>query len=381
MLAPHDFFNICRKQGISFFTGVPDSLLQDLCAFLTERLPSNEHVIAANEGGAIGLAAGHYLATGKPALIYLQNSGQGNAINPLLSLSDPEVYGIPMLLLVGWRGEPGIKDEPQHLKQGRVTMALFTSMEIPCQILETDNQASVGQITKMLELARREKRPVALIVRKGTFKKHVKREDEQNQNPLTREQAIACVASLSPPNAVIIASTGHISRELYEYRERECQDHSRDFLTVGSMGHASQIALGVALADPTRIVYCFDGDGALLMHLGAMPLIGQSRCHNLRHILLNNGVYGSVGGQATGALNLDFVKIAKACGYAFAVRATSSLGLKKQLITMNKVKGPSFLEIRVSRLFRLDLGRPGLTPAENKEGFMTFLRKQLSIDT
>jgi len=376
MLAPRDFFNICSEQGIIFFTGVPDSLLQDFCTFLIEHLPPNKHVIAANEGGAIGLAAGHYLATEKPALIYLQNSGQGNAINPLLSLSDPEVYGIPMLLLVGWRGEPGVKDEPQHIKQGRVMAALFTAMEIPHEILETDDQVAAGQIARMLALAKKEKRPVALIVRKGTFKKYTGQIYNQNQSFLTREQAIAQIAASSPLDAVIVASTGHISRELYEYREQEAQDHRRDFLTVGSMGHASQIALGIALADPARCVYCLDGDGSLLMHLGAMPLIGRSQCRNMRHILLNNGVYGSVGGQPTGALSLSFVEIAKACGYSFARSVDDLISLKKELIVMNELRGRSFLEIRVSTSFRGDLGRPKSTPAENKEAFMIFLSKK-----
>ena len=249
-------------------------------------------------------------------------------------------------------------------------------MEIPQEILEIDNQVAAGQITRMLELAKREKRPVALIVRKGTFKKYTKQEYEQNQSSLTREQSIAQVAASSPLDAVIVTSTGHISRELYEYRELEGQDHEKDFLTVGSMGHASQIALGIALADPTRSVYCLDGDGALLMHLGAMPLIGQSRCHNMRHIVLNNGVYGSIGGQPTGALNLSFVEIAKACGYHSARSVEDLSTLKKELIKLNEIRGPSFLEIRVSRSFRKDLGRPKTAPAENKEAFMIYLNRK-----
>jgi phosphonopyruvate decarboxylase len=280
-----------------------------------------------------------------------------------------------MLLLVGWRGQPGVKDEPQHVKQGRVMGALFEAMDIPQEILDTENKVAAAQVARMLELARQGKRPVALIVRKGTFKKYTMHKYEQNQYFLSREEAIVQIATLIPQHAVIVASTGQISRELYEYRERERHDHARDFLTVGSMGHASQIALGIALVNPARSVYCLDGDGALLMHLGAMPLIGQSRCHNMRHIVLNNGVHGSVGGQPTGALGVSFVEIAKACGYASARLIDDLASLNKELITMNKVRGPSFLEIKVSASFRKDLGRPKTTPLKNKEAFMKYLDK------
>lgn len=373
MLTPSEFHSACAAAGIRFFTGVPDSLLKDFCAWALARLTAGSHIIAASEGGAVGLAAGHYLATGRPALVYMQNSGQGNAVNPLLSLADPEVYGLPMLLLVGWRGEPGVHDEPQHVKQGRVTRALFKAMEIPCEILSPEPAAAAAQVARLAALARREKRPVALLVRAGAFSKYPAPVSAGPGHVFTREEAIAAIVSRLPSRAVIVSTTGHISRELYEYRERSGSGHARDFLTVGSMGHASQIALGIALARPRRQVYCLDGDGALLMHMGALALIGSSCCANLRHIVLNNGAHGSVGGQPTAALAVSLTGIARACGYARALSANSPGGLKRSLPLLAAARGPAFLEVRVSGGARADLGRPAGSPAENKAAFIRFL--------
>lgn len=377
MLSPNEFYDICVKQGISFFAGVPDSLLQDFCAYLMDYLPPQSHVIAANEGGAVGLATGHYLATGNPAVVYMQNSGQGNAVNPLLSLADPEVYGIPMLLLVGWRGEPGVHDEPQHVKQGRVMNALFDAMETPYEVLVAEHDAASAQVARMLALSRQRNRPVALIVRKDTFAKYTMQKASENSYLLSREEVIREIAASIPLQAVMVATTGHISRELYEYRARLGDGHARDFLTVGSMGHASQVALGIALAQPDRAVYCLDGDGALLMHLGAMSLIGQSPCLNIRHVVLNNGAHGSVGGQPTVAFSISFPEMARGCGYASVQSVNASEGLSDALILMKEVSGPAFLEVKVSAKVRKDIGRPTSTPAENKDALMKFLGQML----
>jgi len=339
-----------------------------------DRVPSHQHVIAANEGGAVGLAAGHYLATGNVPAVYLQNSGQGNAVNPLLSLADAEVYGIPMLLLVGWRGQPGGKDEPQHLKQGRVMMDLFRAMEIPCEILETDGAAAALQMERLVSLARQEHGPVALAVRKGTFEKYRMESSPNLPHTLCREEVIGRVARQLPRGAAVVATTGHISRELYEYRLAQGGGGEQDFLTVGSMGHASQIALGIAMAQPHRPVYCLDGDGALLMHMGAMPIIGQSTCGNLRHIVLNNGAHVSVGGQPTVALSLSLEKIAAASGYGFAESVDSLTALDLGLKRMRNEEGPAFLEVKLSRCARTDLARPKNSPAENRDAFMQFLQ-------
>ena len=300
--------------GVDFFTGVPDSLLKSFCAYVTDNCAGN-HVIAANEGGAVALAAGHYLATGHPALVYMQNSGQGNAVNPLASLADPDVYSIPMVLLVGWRGEPGVKDEPQHVKQGKVTLSLFETLGIPTVILPFDEAEALDVVRAQVARAKAESRPVALVVHKGLFADYVLQKKEDDISDLKREAAIEGILRALPKDAVVVSTTGMISREVYETRERLGQDHSRDFLTVGSMGHAIMIALGIAKAQPQRKVICLDGDGASIMHLGNMAITGQSNCGNLTHIVLNNSAHDSVGGQPTVGGAIDFEEIARLLGY------------------------------------------------------------------
>ena len=339
--------------GVSFFTGVPDSLLKFFCAYVTDNCGKN-HVIAANEGGAVGLAAGHYLATGKPALVYMQNSGQGNAVNPLCSLADPDVYSIPMVLLVGWRGEPGVKDEPQHVKQGKVTVSLFETLGIPTEILPDSDESAAEVTRRMVEKAKTESRPVALIVRKGLFAEYTLQNKKPDIAALPREQAIEEMLRSLPEDAVVVSTTGMISREVYETRERLGQDHSRDFLTVGSMGHAIMISLGVALAQPARKVFCLDGDGASIMQMGNMAIAGQSGCANLTHIVLNNAAHDSVGGQPTVGGTIDLSAIAASCGY-------------------NRLGAPVFREIKVAKGARKNLGRPKEPPQVNKALYMKTL--------
>ena len=359
-----------KGAGVDFFVGVPDSLLKSFCAYVTDNC-AESHVIAANEGGAVALAAGHYLATGNPALVYMQNSGQGNAVNPLASLADPDVYSIPMVLLVGWRGEPGIKDEPQHVKQGKVTVSLFETLGIPTEILPED-EASAAEVTrKMVERAKTESRPVALIVRKGLFAEYKLRSPKPNVADLKREEAIETILTTLPEGAVVVSTTGMISREVYETRERLGQDHSRDFLTVGSMGHASMIALGIAKARPNRKVYCLDGDGASIMHMGNMAIVGQSGCANLTHIVFNNAAHDSVGGQPTVGGDIDFPAIAAACGYD-VVPGASYLHDLHALHGSNK---PRFVEIKVAKGARKDLGRPKEPPQVNKKLYMETLSR------
>ncbi len=350
MIGADRFVEALKAAGVDFFTGVPDSLLKSFCAYVTDTC-GGSHVIAANEGGAVGMAAGHYLATGNPALVYMQNSGQGNAVNPLCSLADPDVYSIPMVLLVGWRGEPGVKDEPQHVKQGKVTIPLFETLGIPTEILPDDDESAADAVRRMAGLARAESRPVALVVRKGLFAEYRLRDRRPDIAALPREQAIEDILKSLPEGAVVVSTTGMISREVYETRERRGQDHSRDFLTVGSMGHAVMIALGIARAQPNRRVFCLDGDGASIMQMGNMAIAGQSGCGNLTHIVLNNAAHDSVGGQPTvgGAIGLS--AIAESCGY-------------------NRPGSPVFREIRVAKGARGDLGRPKEPPQANKKLFM-----------
>lgn len=355
MVDVKNFVDALENSGISFFTGVPDSLLKSFCAYLTDNRADN-HVIAANEGGAVGLAAGHYLVTGGPALVYMQNSGQGNAVNPLCSLADPDVYAVPMVLLVGWRGEPGVKDEPQHVKQGKVTVALFETLGIPTEVLPDDEFLALDVVRRLVRTARDESRPVAMVVRKGLFAEYVLKNRKSDISALPREQSIEEVLKSLPADAVVVSTTGMISREVYETRERMGQVHSHDFLTVGSMGHALMIALGIARELPDRMVFCLDGDGASIMHMGNMAIAGQSGCANLTHIVFNNAAHDSVGGQPTVGGEIGLPAIAAACGY-------------------NRVGAPVFREIRVAKGSRRDVGRPKETPQANKALFMEVLKK------
>lgn len=360
------------ESGVDFFAGVPDSLLKSFCAFIADTLPSERRVTAANEGGAVALAAGHYLATSRPALVYMQNSGEGNAVNPLASLADPDVYGIPMILLIGWRGEPGVHDEPQHVKQGKITTSLLEVLGIPWRVLPEETAEAVAAVRELTARAAKESRPVALVVQKGAFAPYTMQKAVET-GPLPREEVIATLTACLPEDAVVVSTTGHISRELYECRERTNQGHARDFLTVGSMGHASQIALAIALAKPERPVVCLDGDGAALMHLGGWAIAGQSGARNLLHLVLNNGAHGSVGGQPTVGLSVRLTQVAEACGYRSARRLEDLDSVRRALEACDFRQGPVLFEIPVGVAARKELGRPTTTPQQNKEALMRFL--------
>jgi phosphonopyruvate decarboxylase len=367
------FYNCLVERGFDFFTGVPDSLLKDFCAYVTDNTDSNRHIIAANEGGAIALACGHYLATGKPGLVYMQNSGQGNATNPLVSLADADVYSIPVLLLIGWRGQPGIKDEPQHIKQGKITLSLLDTLNIPYRLLPQTNDMAAQCLDEIAALIKSTQAPVALVVIEGTFESYKSQIVTTSHYQLERETAINIVVENLAPSDIIVSTTGKISRELYEYRDAAGKDHSRDFLTVGSMGHASQIALGIALARPHRQVYILDGDGAAIMHMGSFTIIGSQKPENIKHIILNNGCHDSVGGQPSAGFKINFVEIAKGCGYKVALQADNPGEVHEKIKMLSSSQGPALLEIKVKKGARADLGRPKSSPKENKTGFMRFL--------
>ena len=374
MLRCQDFVGWLESFGVDFYAGVPDSLLKPVCFYLTDHA-GDKHVVAANEGGAVALACGYHLATGKVPLVYLQNSGQGNTINPLLSLADRDVYSIPMLLLIGWRGEPGTKDEPQHVKQGKVTASLLDAMQIPYRVLPAEPAAARRCVDELLPIAATESRPVALLVRKDTFEPYEPIDHADGKFEMTREQAIeAVVASLSGTEA-IVSTTGKISRELFEYRARAGESHERDFLTVGSMGHASQIAMGIALAQPDRQVFCLDGDGAMLMHMGSAAIVGAAGVANFKHVILNNGVHDSVGGMASAGLQVSFREIVMACGYTEAWRVERREDVAEKVARLRSARGPAMLEIMVQKGARTDLGRPTTSPTENKTAFQKFLAR------
>ena len=360
--------------GAEFYTGVPDSQLRPLCDYLMNAFGTDprRHVIAANEGNAAALAAGYHLATGKTPVVYLQNSGEGNLINPAVSLLHRRVYGIPVLFVVGWRGEPGVHDEPQHVYQGAVTIKLLEDMEIPSFVVgpETPEEAvreAMEGFRPLLEAGGN----AAFVIRKGGLS-HDKKADYRNEYALRREEAIRLIAGAAGED-VVVSTTGKASRELFEAREALGQDHSRDFLTVGSMGHASSIALGAALHRPEARVWCLDGDGALLMHMGALAVIGQAGPENLVHVVLNNGAHESVGGMPTAAGGLDLPGIARACGYPHAVTVRTPEELKRALEEVRDRRTLSLIEVKCAVGARADLGRPTTTPQENKRAFMARL--------
>ena len=374
MIRPEFFIEALREKGIDCFAGVPDSLLKNICAYITDHFDAAHNIIAANEGAAVGLAAGHYLATGQPACVYMQNSGEGNIINPLASLTDQEVYNIPVLLLIGWRGRPGVHDEPQHVKQGKVTTGLLNVMGVNYEVLSKEEDKAAKQIEKAAK-ALAYKEVFALVIEKDTFEDYKLQNVEVNDLTMSREEAIQTVAAALGEKDCIVSTTGMISRELFEYRAAMNQGHERDFLTVGSMGHASQIALGIALAQPDRRVWCFDGDGAAIMHMGSMAIVANKAPKNYVHVVFNNGAHDSVGGQPTVGLKIDLPAVAKAVGYKAEYSVDNKETLNAILKNVNGFEGPTLIEVKVKKGNRKDLGRPTTTPIQNKEALMTFLKK------
>jgi len=374
MINPEQFYNLLKENSIDFFTGVPDSLLKNICAYISDIVSKENHIIAANEGGAVALGAGYHLATGKIPFIYMQNSGMGNATNPLLSLVDKKVYGIPMLLMIGWRGEPGIKDEPQHIKQGEVTTTLLESMDIPYEIIPDNFKKTKLIIEESINYVKKNNCPLALVIRKNTFEPYKLQNTLTMDFEMTREDAIKILVDSLNNDDIIISTTGKTSRELFEYREELKQGHEKDFLTVGSMGHTSQIALGIALQKPNKQVFCFDGDGAIIMHTGTLGIIGSLAPKNYKHIIFNNGAHDSVGGQPTIAHNVDFNAIANGFNYKKVFVADDKKSLVENIIKLKDSEGPVLLEIKVNKGARKNLGRPTLTPIENKNNFMNFLK-------
>lgn len=360
--------------GVEFYTGVPDSQLKALCDYLMDQKGiGKQHIIAANEGNCTALAAGYHLATGKIPAVYLQNSGIGNIINPVASLLNDKVYAIPCIFIVGWRGEPGVKDEPQHIFQGEVTVKLLEDMDIAVCVI--DKETSEEQLTaKMQEFSAilENGKSVAFVIKKGALS-YDNKVKYANEYSLKREQIIEKIVEVSKED-IIVSTTGKASRELFEIRERNGQTHERDFLTVGSMGHSSSIALEIALSKTDRKVWCIDGDGAALMHMGAMAVIGTNKPKNMIHIVINNEAHETVGGMPTVAGSIDIVKIAQGCGYCSAVSVSDEEALGTALqkaVTSSKL---TFIEVKCGIGAREDLGRPTVSARENKDNFMKFLQ-------
>lgn len=375
MIRPSYFYDLLIKNGTDFFAGVPDSLLKNLCAYITDNAPDSNHIISANEGSATGLATGYHLATGKIPMIYMQNSGEGNMVNPLMSIADPDVYSIPMLIVIGWRGEPGVHDEPQHVKQGKVTCDLLDAMKVPYEVL-SDNEADLpAQFEKAYKYIKENNAQYAFVIRKGTFDEYKLQNNIPVEGKMSREEAIEKIMLSADDTTTFVSTTGMISRELYEQRDRQNMAHDRDFLTVGGMGHASQIALAIAMQKKERQVYCLDGDGASIMQMGGMATIGSRKPSNYVHFVLNNGAHDSVGGQPTVGRQIDFCEIAEGCGYENVVKVTTPEELDAVLSDSETKEKLTFVEVLVTKGARKDLGRPKSTPVENKIALMKFLEK------
>ena len=360
--------------GSDFYTGVPDSQLKALCNYLmdTYGIDPKHHIIAANEGNCTALAAGYHLATGKVPVVYMQNSGEGNIINPVASLLNDKVYAIPVVFIIGWRGEPGIHDEPQHIYQGEVTSKLLDDMGISHFAIGKDTtDEAVETVMRGFREKLSQGLDVAFVIRKGALTDAPKVE-YKNDNTMLREEIIQHIVKASGEDP-IVSTTGKASRELFETRVTNGQSHKYDFLTVGSMGHSSSIALGVAVNRPEIRIWCIDGDGAVLMHMGSMAVLGSNRPKNLIHVVINNAAHETVGGMPTVAGSIDLVAIAKACGYPNAVCVANFDDLDKELEAAKNRNELSLIEVKCSIGARDDLGRPTTTAMENKELFMNYI--------
>ena len=367
MIDVSEFVNYLKSIDIDFYCGVPDSQLSSFCDYIEE---NENNIIAANEGNAIGIATGYHLSTNKYPLVYLQNSGLGNIVNPVTSLTHQEVYSIPIVYVIGWRGQPGVHDEPQHIKQGKITLDLLKLLDIKYVVIskETTIEDLKNSFDNEFKYCLKKGNSVAIVVSKDAFINF--KINKSNNNILTREESIQRVVNFLNDDDIIVSTTGKSSRELFEYRESLNQNHENDFLTVGSMGHSSSIALGIALNNFNKRIFCFDGDGSVLMHMGAIALIGSKKPKNFYHVLFNNSAHESVGGLPTAMSDINIDKIVLACGYNNIFHASNSDELNEILPDFIKSNGPSFLNIDVNISSRKDLGRPTLKPIDNKINFM-----------
>lgn len=375
-LSSQELYDPLVANGVDYFCGVPDTITGPFSHFL-EANAKDRHVITANEGNAIGLAIGYHIATGKIPLVYMQNSGLSNAMDPLTSLADRSVLSTPMLLLVGWRGQPGRQDESHHTRQGLITPDLLHSLEIPFDTLSRDPSEANQQVSEMIKNAGDQIRPHALLIEQSSFAEYSSDIAPFGNYPMSREEAVGTVVDALDETTIVVASIGKLSRELFEYRQKNEQDPSKDLLVVGGMGHASSIALGIAQQKPEKKIFCFDGDGSVLMHLGALATIGNLGPGNFYHVVFNNGVHDSVGGQPITARNVDLPAIARACGYRYATAQNESQLVTKEVVKIQQDVGPALLEVKVQPGARTNLTRPTIRPKENKELLMSFLERKL----
>ena len=368
MINTKDFYNTLIDNNFDFFTGVPDSLLKEFCLCIND-MSNNNHIITANEGNAVAIASGYNITTSKYGVVYMQNSGLGNIVNPLLSLADEKVYNIPMLFIIGYRGEPNIKDEPQHIKQGELTLPLLETLGVKYLILNEEYQK---QIKDCYDYIKHTNKPIALVVKKDSFSKYDKHLDSNNINILSREKALDIIIDNLEQNDFIVSTTGKTSREIFEIREKNNTNHSNDFLTVGSMGHTSSLALGISL-NTDKNIFCIDGDGSFIMHMGGLAVAIQNAKDNFKYILINNGCHESVGGQPTIAYSIDIEKILLGFGFKKVYIVNEDNELVSALNDQKK-NGKIAIVIDTNDKSRKDLGRPTTTPIYNKEQFQKKIR-------
>ena len=368
-----EFIKILKKNDINFFTGIPDSLMKNFLMYLNSKKYKFEHYVAANEGSAIGLGIGYHLSTKKVPLIYLQNSGLGNCVNPIVSLADREVFSIPLVLLIGWRGEKGLKDEPQHKKQGKITEQLIRVLDIPYIVL--DEKIKHNEISNLIKNSKKNSKPVALLVKKNFFQIIDVIKNLPNRYPLNREEVISLIINNLSDKDIVVSTTGMASRELLEIKKMSPKANFPNFMTIGGMGHASQIALGIALKNKKRRVICIDGDGSIIMHMGGMSTIGSIKPSNFMHIVINNGVHGSVGNQPTDGMKINLKQIARGCGYENVFSSYERKTTNKKIKDILKSNKCSFLEVRVNTNYRKDLIRPDKSPKFYKENLIKKLIK------
>lgn len=372
-----ELYELLKEKNIDFFSGIPDSTFKDWMKFLSDTHGKGlTNIVACNECEATAIAAGYHLATGKIGMVYMQNSGLGKTVNPITSLIDPEVYSIPILFMIGWRGVSGKDDQPQHKKMGRIMIPLLDILEIPHEIMPKDIEKAKEVIAKAVDYMKSNKSPYAFIINKGVFESYEQKNKTKQVYEMSREDAIKTIVDVIDKNDVIVSTTGKTSRELFEYRKTKNHGHQNDFLTVGSMGCSASIAHGIALEKPNKRIFIFDGDGAVIMQMGSLATIGHYKPKNIYHVVFDNESHESTGGQPTVSNTVNLEQIALACGYKTAKTITIKKYLNKILKEIKSLDGPMMLVIKVKKDSRKDLGRPTTTPIENKEAFMDFLIKQ-----
>jgi phosphonopyruvate decarboxylase len=370
----NQLYDYLLENGISYFCGVPDSVLNPFISYLEANDKSN-NTIAVNEGSAIGLAIGYNISTDKIPLVYMQNSGIGNATDPLVSLASPTVFSVPILLLIGWRGQPGKHDEPQHIHQGEITPKLLDDLGIPSQILSYDIDAAKLQIKSIINEMKKTDKPHALLIESDTFDEYINNSTSKSNHQLSREEAVSVIAESINDKDIIVSSIGKMSRELFEYRDKKNQKHNKDLLIVGGMGHAASVAAGIALQKQKLRVFCLDGDGSIIMHMGVLTTIGTNKPNNFTHVVLNNGLHDSVGGQPSSGLKIDLKSIVLGCGYRKYYKVTNKKELKNVIKKTESIKGPIMIEVLIKPGARKALVRPNIHPRENKTTFQSFIKK------